>query len=140
MEWTITVGQKTVNPTNGNITIPVTATDENGRVLNRTFGPSNTLTPDDLRVRVKAWLQEIELSDTNAALLAAVEGQTITTQDPAPVDPALVTFRQNWQRLKRLLSLQSAKAATVTKIGQLRTAIEDALTANPTWIDDDRIG
>lgn len=136
MAWTITVGQKTINSATGNITIPVTAVGENARSITRTFGPANTLTPDDLREKVKAWLQEIATSDTNAALLAAIEGQTITAKDPAPVDPALETFRTNWRRLRRLLALQSTTPATVTRIGQIRAAIETALTTNQTWIDD----
>lgn len=139
MAWTITLGSKAVDSISGNITISATATDENSRVITRTFGPAVTLTPDYLRESVKAWLQQIELSDANAALIAAVEGKTITTKDPDPIDPALVTFRTNWQRLKRLLSLNSTTPATVTRIGQLRTAIESALTTNPTWIDDSRI-
>ena len=141
MAWTITAGQPAKDPNNEqNVKLPVTLDDGAGRVLNIVLGPSNTLTVDYVRESVKRFIQQIEAADAIKSELDTIAGKTVTVKDPDPVDPDLATFRTNWQRLKRLLALQSTTPSTINKAKQIRDAIEAALVQNPAWIDDDRIG
>lgn len=134
MAWTATL--LSVTKVDGNAVARIRFVD--GAEVIEQDVPSGSWTPATLRAYVQARVDGLAARDAAAAAIAGLVGQSVTpTPNPEPQD--LLDFRRDVRRLRFLLSLSSTTPATVTKIGQIRTAVEAALVANPTWIDDARI-
>lgn len=139
MATTLTVKEPAIGQNPANLIVQIEENTDGVVTSHQFAADASTLTTAYVREAMKDRLAQISAAKARKAEWDALVGTTVTVKDRDADPPELVTFRLNWRRLQRLLSLQSTTPAVITRITQIRNAVEAALTANPEWLDDARI-